>query len=91
MTQIFGYPVIEKEYSELKDIIAFSLLKDCVVYKLHDKSYSGNYEIYIIYEDAFGDKMRVVNKITNKYLNFYKIDIDWAIKLRGILDKEEAA
>lgn len=83
MTQLFGYPVIEKDFDNLEPgLIVFGSLDNYIIYRVNDKNYHGDIEIYT-------DKMKMwmVDKITNRHFHFNAVDIEMARHLRERFDK----
>ena len=86
MTQLFGYSVIEKETDSLDvDLVVFGSLDNYIIYRVDDKNYHGNIEIYI---DKI--KMWMIDETTNRHFYFDTVDIEMARYLRKKFDNDDA-
>lgn len=83
MTQLFDYPVIEKETDIEPSLIVFDSLDNCIIYRVCDKNYHGNIEIYT---DKI--KMWMIDEATDRRFYFNTVDIEMARHLREKFDKE---
>lgn len=87
MTQLFGYPIVEKECDELAkvELITFGSLDDYIIYRVSDEDYHGNHEIYVC--KTRNPPMWIVNKATNSIYQFNTVNIEMARALREKFDK----
>lgn len=83
MTQLFGYPVIEKDFDNLEPgLIVFGSLDNYIIYRVKDENYHGNIEIY-----TDKTKMWMIDEATDRRFYFNTVDIEMARHLRERFDK----